>query len=209
MCIFSKRRDSGFNSFPTPFKERTTHNSLPWLFYWRQERFCPSSHLTADPPAAVTPGPFPADAFDDICSQPMASPSAAGWDGCCSSQGWRGRLGNTQLTNLTPEHRPCTWGGSGTWSSGRICPFSEPQQCERRRRMWELLDPTSSSDLHLLMWQIILQNWFIYKHLKCARKKADLFPRVKHLVQQLFIPHKLNALLLNTYFHQAESINLT
>lgn len=39
-------------------------------------------------------------------------------------------------------------------------------------------------------------------------QSADLFPRVKHLVQQLFIPHKLKALLLNTYFHQAESINL-
>lgn len=154
MCIFSKIRDPGFNSFPTPFKEKTTRISLPLLFYWCQQRFCFSSHLISDPPVTLIPGSFPADGFDDICSQPMRT---AGWGGCCSSQGWRGSLGNAQLTNLTPKHSPCTWGGRKTSSRGRICPSSESQQCEPRGRMWELLDPTTSSDLHPLMWQIILQ----------------------------------------------------
>lgn len=202
-CIFFEIREVGFNSFPTPFKMGKT--TRVYLHYF-------------------------IDITVSSALQPVGSRSP------CNANSRILHCWCASTHQLRSPWLPLTWqvgiaavpqGNSkaGWWTSGLpdVTDSSAPYLTQR----W---DYNQEQNLPLLwvkaMWMQqedafaagsnqLPQIWICSHYESPCRsdlivntESADLFPRVKQLVQQLFIPNKLT-LLLNTYFHQAENINVT
>ena len=164
-----------------------------------EQRSDPRSLMTS------TPGSLPAAMLRCHPSTAHASPARRRLASLPYERGRRSRLVNAQLiTSITARRglRPVR-----RW---------DPRQRQHRLLLWvtamwaqEEDPPAAGSSRHPQLRICGCYKSARRSDLIASTESADLFPRVKQLVQQLFILNKLKALLLNTYFQQAENINLT